>query len=63
MGDGPEGREGPQALSELWEEHTTIMVYDGKLSHAEAARLAWAGLTALSQAAVRPRDGEEEEHS
>ena len=56
-------REGPQALSELWEEHTTIMVYDGKVPHAEAARLAWAGLTAAWERAVRPRDGEEEEHS
>jgi hypothetical protein len=43
-GDGPEGREIPQDLQELWEERTAIMVYDGKLPHCEAARLAWAGL-------------------
>jgi DNA primase len=42
-GDGPEGQEIPQDLQELWEERTAIMVYDGKLPHAEAARLAWAG--------------------
>jgi hypothetical protein len=29
---------------EFWEECTAIMMYDGTLSHAEAARLAWAGL-------------------
>ena len=39
-----DSRESPQDLHELWEEHTAIMVYDGKLPHAEAARLAWAGL-------------------
>jgi hypothetical protein len=35
---------------ELWEEHTVIMVYDGKLPHAEAARLAWAGLPLAGKA-------------
>ena len=43
-GDGPEGLESPQDLQELWEERTAIMVYDGKLPHAEAVRRAWAGL-------------------
>jgi hypothetical protein len=43
-GDGPEGRESPQDLQELWEERTALMVYDGQLQPAEAARLAWAGL-------------------
>lgn len=35
-------REIPQDLQELWKERTAIMVCDGKLPHAEAARLAWA---------------------
>jgi hypothetical protein len=44
VGHGPEGRERPQDLQELWQERTAIMVYDGQLPPAEAARLAWAGL-------------------
>jgi hypothetical protein len=43
-GDGPEVREIPQDLLELWQERTAIIVDDGKLPHAEAARLAWASV-------------------
>ena len=43
-GDGPEGRERPQDLQELWEERTAIMVYDGKVPPTEAVRRAWACL-------------------
>ena len=54
VGDGPEGRESLQDLQELWEERTALMVYDGKLPHAEAARLAWAGGEEI-QTALWPR--------
>jgi len=43
VGEGPAGWESPQDLQERWEERTAIMVYDGKLPPAEAARRAWAG--------------------
>ena len=42
VGAGPGGRERPENLREHIEERTAIMRYDGKLPHAEAARLAWA---------------------
>ncbi len=34
----------PEALREAWEERAAIRAIDGHLSHAEAERLAWAGL-------------------
>jgi hypothetical protein len=34
----------PADLREIWEERTSIMVYDGHVPRAEAERLAWAGL-------------------
>ncbi len=43
VGHGPERREFPYDLQELWQERTAIMVYDGELPPAEATRLAWAG--------------------
>ena len=34
----------PADLREIWDERTSIMVYDGHVPRAEAERLAWAGL-------------------
>jgi len=34
----------PEALREAWEERAAIIAADGHLTHAEAERLAWAGL-------------------
>ena len=34
----------PEALREAWEERAAIRAIDGQLTHAEAERLAWAGL-------------------
>jgi hypothetical protein len=34
----------PEARREAWEERAAIIAIDGHLSHADAERLAWAGL-------------------
>ena len=50
VGAGPAAASGgealavPQHLREPWAERVAIMVIDGGLPHAEAERLAWAGL-------------------
>ena len=49
VGDGPAAASGekdavPEALREAWEERAAIIAADGHLTHAEAERLAWAGL-------------------
>jgi len=43
-GERPARLEVPADLREIWEERTSIMVYDGHVPRAEAERLAWAGL-------------------
>jgi len=43
-GERPAELEVPEDLREMWEERTSIMVYDGHVPRAEAERLAWAGL-------------------
>ena len=40
----------PAALREIWEERTSIMVYDGHVPRAEAERLAWASLPPQGEA-------------
>jgi hypothetical protein len=69
VGDGPEGRESSQDLQELWEERTALMVYDGQLPHAEAARLACGERRANSNGLVArplgsaPEQGVERRHA
>src|SRR5262252_9528251 len=47
----------PEDLRESWEERAAIMVYDGKLPHTEAERLAWASLRAAAGCAGSTSDG------
>ena len=46
----PAELEVPEDLREIWEERTSIMVYDGHVPRAEAERLAWAGLAPQGEA-------------
>ena len=43
---GAEGLAVPEDLREAWDERVAIMEADGGVPHAEAERLAWAGLQA-----------------
>jgi DNA primase len=47
----------PEDLRGSWEERAAIMVYDGKLPHTEAERLAWASLRAAAGCAGSTSDG------
>jgi len=49
-GERPAELEVPEDLREMWEERTSIMVYDGHVPRAEAERLAWAGLASQGEA-------------
>ena len=56
VGAGPAAAPGEEALAvlphqrESWTERVAIMVIDGGLPHADAERLAWAGLQTLGTA-------------
>src|SRR5262249_19522348 len=49
-GERPARREVPADLREIWEERTSIMVYDGHVPRAAAERLAWASLSPQGEA-------------
>jgi hypothetical protein len=49
-GERPAEFEVPEDLREIWEERTSIMVYDGHVPRAAAERLAWAGLAPQGEA-------------